>query len=187
MKNILVIKSAITGGNSVSNKYVGELLSKIKDKDDEVTVRDLAKNDVGTLNNEHLLGLSDETSAVSKKFNSIIDEIKNNDIIIIGAPMYNFTISGVLKNYLDAITLVNKTFRYSESGTPEGLLKNKKVYVVSSRGGFHKDSDRTFQEDYLRCHLGFLGLTDVTFLFIEGTAMGITKEDMDKQFLDQLV
>lgn len=187
MSNILVIKSAITGDNSVSNKYVSELVGKIKEPNDIITLRDLAKNDVGTLNYEHLGALTDPTSAVSKKFDAIINEIKNSDTIIIGAPMYNFNISGVLKNYLDAITLVGKTFKYNENGVPEGLLKGKKVYVVSSRGGQHKDTDRTFQEDYLRCHLGFLGLTDITFIFIEGVAMGLNTEELDKQFLSQII
>lgn len=187
MNRILVIKSAITGENSVSNNYINELVDKIKEPGDTIISRDLAKNDVGTLNNEHLVALSNPMSAVSKKFDSIIEEIKNSDTIVIGAPMYNFNISGVLKNYLDAITLAGKTFKYNENGVPEGLLKGKKVYVVSSRGGQHKDTDRTFQEDYLRCHLGFLGLTDITFIFIEGVAMGLDKTELDEQFLNQVI
>lgn len=186
MSKILVIKSAITGENSYSNKYVAEVVGKVKKSGDIVIVRDLARIDVGTLQNEHLIALSEPTSAVSKKFDAIINELKDSDIIVIGAPMYNFNISGLLKNYLDAVTLANKTFKYNNEGVPEGLIKGKKAYIVSTRGGAHKEEGRTFQEDYLKCHLGFIGITDVTFIFIEGIATGKTEKELNDQFLSQI-
>ena len=186
MSKILVIKSAITGDSSISNKYVAELVGKIRKSGDQVIVRDLSKNTIETLKGEHLEALKDPNSATSKKFDALIEEIKNSDIIVIGAPMYNLNISGVLKNYLDAITIINKTFRFTNEGTVEGLIKNKKVYVVTTRGGIHKDQGRTFLEDYLSCHLAYMGMTDVDFIFIEGIGMGLDNEQLNRQFLEQL-
>lgn len=184
-KKILVIKSAITGEKSISNKYVAELVGLILKNNDTVTLRDLSKNDVGTLNSSHLQALIDPNSATSKKFDSLIDELKNCDVLVIGAPMYNLNISGLLKNYLDAITINNKTFKFNSDGTLEGLVKNKKAYIVTSRGGFHTKEGRTFQEYYLRCHLNYLGITDIQFIFLEGVGTGLTNEQIEADFRKQ--
>ncbi|HWE06234.1 MAG TPA: NAD(P)H-dependent oxidoreductase, partial [Rhizomicrobium sp.] len=89
----------------------------------------------------------------------------------IAAPMYNFTISSTLKAWIDHITRAGRTFGYTAQG-PEGLLKNKKVFVVTARGGIYSGDSAMkpydFQEPYLRTILGFLGMTDVTFIHTEG-------------------
>jgi FMN-dependent NADH-azoreductase len=104
---------------------------------------------------------------------TLIAEVEAADTIVIAAPMYNFTISTPLKAWLDHIARAGRTFRYSEAG-PEGLLKGKKVFVVLSRGGFYGEGPAKamdFQEPYLRTMLGFLGMTDVTFIHVEGLAV----------------
>jgi FMN-dependent NADH-azoreductase len=101
---------------------------------------------------------------------ALIEEIQEADTIVIGAPMYNFAISSLLKGWIDQIVRVGKTISYGPHG-PQGLLKNKKVVVMTARGGaYEKGTPREkfdFQEPYLRHILGFIGLTDVTFIHAE--------------------
>lgn len=91
---------------------------------------------------------------------------------MIAAPMYNFSIPSTLKAWLDYITRAGRTFRYTPEGRPEGLLKDKKVYVVAYRGGIYSGDSPVkaldFQELYLRATLSFIGLTDVSFVHVEG-------------------
>ncbi len=92
-------------------------------------------------------------------------------MIVIGAPMYNFGMTTQLKSWFDAIARAGVTFRYSAAG-PEGLLKDKKVYVTLARGGVYRDGAGDVQVPHLKAVLGFLGMTDVTFVYAEGLAMG---------------
>jgi FMN-dependent NADH-azoreductase len=105
---------------------------------------------------------------------TLIAEVEAADVIVIAAPMYNFTISTLLKAWLDHIARAGRTFRYTASG-PEGLLRDKTVFVTTARGGFYGAGSPAaaldFQEPYLRAMLGFLGLTDVTFVHAEGLAI----------------
>jgi len=111
-----------------------------------------------------LVALSDE----------LIAELEAADTIVIAAPMYNFSIPSALKAWIDHVARAGRTFRYTANG-PEGLLKGKKVFVLTARGGVYSAGPANaldFQEPYLRALLGFIGLTDVTFLHLEGLAMG---------------
>jgi FMN-dependent NADH-azoreductase len=94
---------------------------------------------------------------------------------MLGVPMYNFGVSTQLKNWIDAISRARVTFRYTEAG-PEGLLKSKTVYAVLTRGGVHRDQASDTVVPYLRTVLGFLGMTDVRFVYAEGLAMGAEAE-----------
>lgn len=106
---------------------------------------------------------------------SLVDEVLAADAIIIGAPMYNFSVPTQLKAWIDRIAQVGRTFRYTENG-PVGLAGGKKVIVASARGGVYSTSEAMraldHQEDYLRTVLGFLGITDVSFVRAEGVGMG---------------
>ena len=103
--------------------------------------------------------------------NALIEEVEAADVIVLAAPMYNFSIPSTLKAWIDHITRAGRTFRYGAAGA-EGLLKGKKVFIIIGRGGIYSgDSpakDMDFQEPYLRAMLGFLGLDDVTFIHVEG-------------------
>ena len=123
---------------------------------------------------------------LAKEHYNLIEEIKQADIVVIGSPMYNFSIPATLKNYFDAITKAGITFKYNEQGQPVGFLTNKKTYVIISRGGKYKEQGITFQEDYLKMQLGFIGLTDVKFIFVEGLAMGLSPEIIQENFNQQL-
>jgi FMN-dependent NADH-azoreductase len=104
---------------------------------------------------------------------ALIEEVHAADTIVIGAPMYNFAIPSLLKAWIDQVVRIGKTFGYGPNG-PQGLLGNKKVFVVTARGGaYEKGTFREkfdFQEPYLRHILGFIGLTDVTFIHAENQA-----------------
>lgn len=112
-----------------------------------------------------------------------IAELMAADIIVIGAPLYNFGISSTLKAWIDHIARAGITFRYSEAG-PEGLVKAKKVYVAMSSGGIYSEGPRAgydFVAPYLRTVLGFLGMTDVTVIRVEGTSIpGVQDTALDK-------
>ena len=183
---ILQIKSSILDNNSTSNKYSSNLIDSIKHPNDEIIVRDVSLNPVTPLSGSVLGELGNPNSAVTKEHNYLIEEIKSADIVVIGAPMYNFSIPSTLKNYFDAITKAGITFKYNEQGQPVGFLSNKKTYIIISRGGKYKEQGITFQEDYLKMQLGFIGLTDIKFIFVEGLAMGLSPEIIQENFNQQL-
>jgi FMN-dependent NADH-azoreductase len=111
----------------------------------------------------------------------LIEELEAADTIVLAAPMYNFSISSTLKAWIDHVVRAGRTFRYTASG-PEGLLKAKKVFVVTGRGGFYgSDSPARpldFQEPYLRGVLGFIGLRDLSFIHVEG--LNISAEEAER-------
>ena len=91
------------------------------------------------------------------------------DVVVIGAPMYNFSIPSTLKAWIDRVAVAGKTFRYTENG-PQGMAGGKKVIIASGRGGIHTNSPTDFQEAYLRQVFAFLGINDVEFVRAEGVA-----------------
>ena len=100
-----------------------------------------------------------------------IAQVQAADAIVLGVPMYNYGIPAQLKHWIDAIARAGVTFRYTAQG-PEGLLKGKTVYVALARGGRHRDTPADTQVPYLKTVLGFLGMTDVHFIYAEGLNMG---------------
>lgn len=189
MAQTLVLKSSILGEHSQSN----QIIDKVLEGKSGIIERDLAANpipvldlNVATALRSPAEDLSDELKAVLALSNQLIDEIKAADQIVIGAPMYNFLIPTQLKNYFDLIARAGVTFSYTENG-PVGLLENKKVVVVTTRGGLHKDSPRNSIESYLTTILGFIGLNDVEFVYAEALNMGDEPAaEARKQALTQL-
>lgn len=114
---------------------------------------------------------SNEQQARMALDDALIAEVQASDVIVLGVPMYNFGIPVQLKAWFDAIAKAGVTFRYTDQG-PEGLLKGKKVYVALARGGVYRDTPNDTQVPYLKLMLGFLGMTDVHFIYAEGFAMG---------------
>lgn len=114
---------------------------------------------------------SPEQTARVAQDDALIAEIQAADVLVLGVPMYNFGPSAQLKNWVDAIARAKVTFQYTENG-PEGLLKNKKVYVTLAFGGMHRDSERDSITPFLRTILGFLGMSDVHFIYAQGLALG---------------
>lgn len=174
---ILVIKSAITGSNSISNKKIDEIIAENQAQGHEVIVRDVAQNPVPLLDNDMLRGLGGDTAHVAnvKVHDELIAEALSADQIIIGAPMYNFAIPTQLKMYIDAICRAGVTFKYTETG-PQGMLKANKAVFVISRGGKYKEQGFTNQEEYLKMVFGFLGIKEFEVILVEGLAMNDVTE-----------
>jgi FMN-dependent NADH-azoreductase len=114
---------------------------------------------------------SSEQHATVAFADRLIEELEAADTIVLAVPMYNFSIPSTLKAWIDHVARAGRTFRYTAAG-PEGLLKGKKVFIITGRGGVYSGDSPAkvfdFQEPYLRSVLGFLGLTDVTFVHVEG-------------------
>jgi FMN-dependent NADH-azoreductase len=120
-------------------------------------------------------GHTSEQKRAIEVSDTLIDELVQADVIVIGAPMYNFAISAPLKAWIDQVVRVGKTVQFAAAG-PRGLLNDKKVYVITSRGGAYGPSTSAerfdHQEPYLRHILAFIGLTDLTFIHAENQKPG---------------
>jgi len=188
MKKILNIISSVNGNESFSNKLSGAILEKLSATYPGSTVqaRDLTKNPFPYLEESHLTAFytPDEARTAEhreavKNSDAAINELKDTDIIVIGVPMYNFGIPSTLKSWIDHIIRRGVTFSYEEGGLPEGLVKNKKVYLAIASGGVFSEGPMKsydFTESYLRTALGLIGLTDITAFRVEGHFRGQSKE-----------
>lgn len=177
MSTLLKIQSSIFNGQGQSSALVKKFAEGWLAQHPEGTVisRDLAGDPVPHLNLARFQAFStapaDRTEAqrqVVAYSDALIDELKNADVIVFGIPMYNFNIPSVLHAYFDHIARSGVTFRYTENG-PEGLITGKKAYVFISRGGIYGEDHS--QTSFVRQFLGFVGITDVEFIFAEGLAL----------------
>ncbi|ATZ74353.1 FMN-dependent NADH-azoreductase [Idiomarina sp. X4] len=167
--NVLHLDSGIFVEGSVSRQLSADIIKKLKAENDfSVTHRDLITNPIPHLG-------ADELLAEDKPLiNELVEELKAADILVIGAPMYNFTIPTQLKAWIDRVLQAGVTFRYTENG-PEGLLEGKKAYIASGRGGVYSKGEAIaldHQEAYLKTALSFIGITDVEIVRAEGLNMG---------------
>lgn len=175
MSRVLALKSSILGDNSQSNKLVEEFIKNVAQ--DKLTVRDLAANPLPVLDLTVATALrstgdlTQEQQQVAELSDSLIEEVKAADTLVIAAPMYNFTIPTQLKNWIDLIARAGVTFKYTENGV-QGLFENKKAIVVTTRGGIHKDAPTDNITPYLRTVLGFVGIADVEFVYAEALNIG---------------
>lgn len=180
---LLHVDSSILGPGSVSRQLSAEIVTAEQRLHPgiEVVYRDLAVAPVGHLSGAHLAaaqGAAPETVDVQQDVAAgqvALNEFLAADIVVVGAPMYNFAIPSQLKAWIDRLAVAGKTFRYSEKGA-EGLAGGKKVIIASSRGGFYGPQTPIafldHQETYLRNIFGFFGITDVTFVRAEGLNLG---------------
>jgi len=202
MATILHINSSIRGTGSVSRQLSSEFVSKWKAANplDIVIERDLVQNPVPHLT-EQMMGAfftpadkrSLEQIRTVELADALVEELLRADVIVLGAPMYNFSISSALKAWIDHVTRAGVTFNYTETG-PVGLVKDKKVYVFTASGGVYSEGpaqSMNFQETYLRVILGFIGLTDINVVRAEGLAMGEPSVDAalnhGREMIDGLV
>lgn len=178
MSKVLVLKSSILAGYSQSNQLADFYAEEARAKGNEVTVRDLAAEPIPVLDGELVGALRPSDAPLTPRQQEalalsdvLIAELQAHDTVVIAAPMYNFNIPTQLKNYFDLIARAGVTFRYTEAG-PEGLVKGKRAVILSSRGGIHKDTPTDLLTPYVKLFLGFIGITDVNFVFAEGIAYG---------------
>jgi FMN-dependent NADH-azoreductase len=182
---LLHIDSSPLNGASVSRKLTASIVDAWRQADPTIDVvhRDLAAAPPDHLTSELLdavrrgtpEGLTERQKQELELTNALVGEFLDADAVVIGAPMYNFSIPTQLKAWIDRIAQAGRTFRYTETGAV-GLAGGKRVVIASSRGGRYTgtamENALDHQEAYLRAVLGFLGVTDVTIVRAEGTAMG---------------
>jgi FMN-dependent NADH-azoreductase len=177
--NVLHIDSGILGDHSVSRRLTAAVAAQIKAEQSGATVtyRDLVANPLPHLSGAHLMAANakpeeiDATIAAEvAESHVVLEEFLAADTIILGVPMYNFSLPSQLKAWIDRVAVAGKTFRYTAEG-PEGLAKGKKIIVVSTRGGHYSAGPAAVmdhQESYLKAVLGFLGITDIEIVRAEG-------------------
>lgn len=190
--NILHIDASPQGSASLSRQLTAAVVERLK-KDHpgaKVSHRDLIETPVSHLSGELLQvlrpvpGTPPPSSATlrveTEQTETLLVEFLDADVVVIGAPMFNFSIPSQLKAWIDRVAQAGRTFRYTANG-PEGLAVGKKAIVVSTRGGIYAgtpyEAAMDHQESYLRTVLNFMGITDVTFVRAEGVAMGPEKKD----------
>lgn len=182
MSTVLVVTSSALGEASVSNQLVQDALAGLRAQDPSLRIvtRDLGSAPIPHLTLDSATAIrgaepaNDAQAAAQGLSNTLIAELEAADIIIIGAPMYNFGIASTLKAWFDHVLRAGRTFRYGENGA-EGLLPGRRAIVIESRGGLYSEGPAQVmdaQEPHLRGMLGFMGITDVTFVRAEKLAFG---------------
>ncbi|MFL0803957.1 MAG: NAD(P)H-dependent oxidoreductase [Agarilytica sp.] len=170
MTQVLRIDSSLFGPEGVSHQLNTLLIEHITKTfgNVNVTARSLSSGEIPHFTYETIAAIGAGKAALA---DALIEEVQAADIIVLGAPMYNFGIPSELKAWFDHIARAKVTFEYTANG-PVGLLKNKKVYVVATRGGIHKDQSTDTETPFLKTILSFVGLDDVEFIYAEGLNMG---------------
>ena len=177
---ILQINTSARAESGNSTRLANAITAHLKSRHPaaEVEVRDLAKNPLPFLDEAGVTAVftpadqrTPEQVARIALDEAMIARVQAADVLVLGVPMYNFGVSVQLKSFIDSIARAGVTFRYTEAG-PEGLIKGKRVYVACARGGVYRDTPADSQTPYLRQVLGFLGMTDVEFIYAEGMALG---------------
>lgn len=182
MSTVLVLNSSALGAASVSRQLIDATVARLRAQDPglKLVERDLGASPVPhlTLDAATAIRGGEPANAAQQQARALSDELleelKAAEIVVIGAPMYNFGIPSTLKAWFDYVLRAGIAFRYTEAG-PEGLLTGKRAIIVESRGGFYSSGPAQpmdSQEPHLRTLLGFVGITDVTFIRAEKLAFG---------------
>ena len=182
MSHTLLITSSPRGAESISTQIATELAKSIEARSgSSLTIRDLAANPAPHITPAYIHGRvtpvearTQEQAEAVKIAQTLVDELQAADVIVLGSGMMNFGPSSQLKAWFDHITWPGVTFSYA-SGAPKGLLTGKKVYLVTATGSVFSEGPNApfdFQTTYLLHLLGFIGLTDIELVRIEGTMLG---------------
>ena len=181
MTKVLIIDSAATGEASVSRMLAAQFADRLREAVPGVQI---ARRDVGRATIPHLTeetvgairGGPAETEIAQAALDlsdTLVRELREADVVVIGAPMYNFGMPSTLKTWFDHILRARVTFRYTAEGKPEGLLTGKKAVVIETRAGLYSEGPSAaadFQEPHIRFLLGVMGIDDVTFVRAEKLA-----------------
>jgi FMN-dependent NADH-azoreductase len=182
MKKLLHIDSSVLGPHSVSRQVSAAIVDRLRQATPnlEVTYRDLGSTPLSHLSGAHLAAAqgASPSADVAQELAAgavVLDEFLAADTVVLGAPMYNFTIPSQLKAWIDRIVIAGKTFKYGEQG-PQGLAGDKRVIVAISRGGFYGPGTPIAAlehlESYLRGVFGFIGVTKLEFISADGIQLG---------------
>ena len=186
MKKVLVLNSSLNGEQGNSTKLSQQFVEQLANNQQiSVTTRDLSDNAIAHLTQTEMAAWmtdanerSDEQKALAAISDDLIAELNDNELIVIGMPMYNFGIPSTFKAWIDRIARAGITFKYTEQG-PVGLIADKKVVVLAARGGLYQGTDMDTQTKYLKDVLGFVGMTDVNFIYAEGLAMPGAEQSLE--------
>lgn len=179
--NVLQLDSSILGDASASRQLTRQIVESLREREPDAQIirRDLGREPVAHLTPDLLSIrgtaaelLSDLQSREARLDAELIAELQSADVLVIGAPLYNFTVATGLKAWIDRIAVAGKTFRYGEKG-PEGLLKGKKAVIVATSGGSYADTPvDQMHVGYVKQVLNFLGITDIEVVRAPGLAIG---------------
>lgn len=180
MKTLLQLNTSLFSNQGQSSLLASRFVENWKNDypEGKVIVRDMAIDPVPHLDAGRFAAFSSkvETRTVEQQnivdySDNLINELKSADVIVLGLPLYNFGVPSILKAYIDHITRAGSTFRYTAEG-PVGFLTGKKAFIFAARGGKYAGTSMDTQTDYIKEILGFIGITDVEFVYAEGLAMG---------------
>ena len=181
MTTALIVTSSANGKASVSNRLAETLAERLRESDPaaRILLRDVGSDPLPHLTADTVAAIKGEPKteaelAARALSDSLVAELASADILVIASPMYNFGMSSTLKAWFDHVLRAGLTFRYTENG-PEGLMTGKKAVVIESRAGFYSEGPAAAmdgQEPHIRILLGFMGITDLTFVRAEKLAFG---------------
>ncbi|BBA33043.1 FMN-dependent NADH-azoreductase [Methylocaldum marinum] len=180
MKTLLQLNTSLFSEQGQSTRLAQRFVEiwRTLNSENSVIVRDLAKDPAPHLTAERFQAFlapaeerSTEQQAVVAYSDGLIDELRRADVIVLGLPMYNFGVPSTLKAYFDHVARVDVTFRYAENG-PVGLLADKPVYVLATRGGAYRGTSKDTQTLYVQDFFNFLGISDIRFVYAEGLNLG---------------
>ena len=179
MTTVLTLETSIFPESSQSSALIASVLDNLAESSGPIEVirRNFANQPVPHLDEATFAAFNtpaDERSpaqhALVEFSDRLITEVRQAEVIVLGMPMYNFGVPSNLKAYFDQIARAGQTFRYTEQG-PVGMLEDRPVYIVATRGGRYQDTPQDHQTPYIKQFLGFVGLKDLRFVYAEGLAM----------------
>lgn len=184
---VLHINSSILGENSHSQDLALQFINKLQSGQQlSLTQHNLAQQPIGDISEQHLAAFSTENpkpeqKALNQQSLNYIEEIQQADVLVIGLPIYNFSVPSQFKQWMDQIARAGISFQYTAKG-PQGLLDNKPVYVIASRGGFYAGTENDTQTPLIKQFFAMLGITDVNFIYAEG--LNISPEQQQQSLAD---
>ena len=176
MTTILQINASLFSEGGQSTQLADTLVSTLRARhpDAQLIVRDLARNPIPHLDAARVGALftpaekrSAEQQAVVAESDALIEELKSADVVVLGLPMYNFGIPSQLKSYFDHLARAGVTFRYTANG-PEGLVGDRKLYVLAARGGLYQGTPRDTETGHVRDFFNLIGIRSIEFVYAEG-------------------
>ena len=178
MNQLLFIKASLNDEQSKSNQLATELVAKLTEQTNSIVVtRDVAKQPLSHLTQSEMNAWmtpvqdrSEEQQALTRTSALMIEELQKSDTVVIAMPMYNFGVPSTFKAWVDRVARAGITFNYTENG-PVGLLSDKKVIIVTTRGGLYEGTEKDSQSQFLKDFFSFIGLDDIQFIYAEGLNM----------------
>lgn len=192
MKTLLHVKSSVFGNEGKSALLAEQLIKRwqLQNPDGQVIVRDLVAEPVAHFDMQTMAALSTDAEqrsprqqAIAALSDKLITELQTADVLVLAAPMYNFAVPSQLKAWIDQVAKNGVTFRYTDQG-PEGLLQDRPVYVLATRGGQYREAGLDFQIPWLKQILGFMGLKQVEVVYAEGLNMSGADDVVDQAYAE---